>query len=814
MKLDSIFDMFDVSDIKDGYAESYLGYRTYFYELKYNMDNDWINDDMIEKFLLDNAIKLANLPNEYLFQLLVFGFKNSDTFIKNRLANRDDASPIINEYLKIKREFVKPYKTIKVIFCVTPLGEEKELEPNLGAVKCTKLSDLEIANIYFNMLNPSLYSDDLKAVPKNINDLANPNVSIAMAMLKTPIDEKDEYLDIDGLKCKQFFMSTPPACIQNEFTLGGVINDLTAIDSDFMISALFRNKKNHELGAKRSFADSGLLKAFSSTNAQIVKNVNKLEDFLDENNVKPVKMSLQLALFNNDIKTLEKEARVTRTLKGFEGSVLVPVVHSKFEDYISYLPGAIKEYKYSFVVSSYQFASMLMFPSYDFNSHTIFEKKGRVLTSFDISNFKAVNAPGAMIFAPPGSGKSALLNYIFWNLYIQHPKMESLLIDFGGSYNSLYNILNDPEMEYTQMLANNELAYNPFDLDYGKPMTKKQIELKTSIIKSFFIVALGLEDERYYNLIEKTCEVMYNEFIFGNSKVRIPPRFKKEGDPTYYIEKYEVSLLNGEYDFYSFAQAMPTIQDFIITYGSNREVKDSVEPHIIEEFNNKVMSFQSVPSMRLFTNKSTQQLLKKHLIADLKEIALKDERLLNVILVYLINSKLLSFMNVEEDEKKNPRFIIIDEYNQFKTRSSFIDKVADTIFKVGRKENVHLLLITQNITDFNRSFFNVCGRLISFRPKSMEEVEVLANIIDDDVENLKPIVANVATVQGEYSELLVFNSDQDRTKNFYRLKVSPFEYYAFITTSAEDRARKAELIKEFDGDYVKVIHQMIKEKKS
>ena len=95
-----------------------------------------------------------------------------------------------------------------------------------------------------------------------------------------------------------------------------------------------------------------------------------------------------------------------------------------------------------------------------------------------------------MIFAPPGSGKSALLNYLLFNLLIQHKKSESLLIDFGGSYMALFGLLNRSDMTYTEMKTGRtedggDIHYNPFDLEFGKEITKEQIENKIFVLKSF-----------------------------------------------------------------------------------------------------------------------------------------------------------------------------------------------------------------------------------------------------------------------------------------------------------------------------------------
>ena len=186
-----------------------------------------------------------------------------------------------------------------------------------------------------------------------------------------------------------------------------------------------------------------------------------------------------------------------------------------------------------------------------------------------------------------------------------------------------------------------------------------------------------------------------------------------------------------------------------------------------------------------------------HLIVDLKEIALTNLPMLHLMLTYIIGSKLMQYMNVPDSEKGHPKVIMIDEYAQYKERSPYIDAIATTIFKTGRKENIHLILATQNISDFSKEFFNTCGRLISFSPKTATELQTLAAITDDTIDNLRPLMTNISTLKGSYSEFLVFNSDEARSKNFYRSKVIPFEYYAFITTDPRDRQKKAELAEQF-----------------
>lgn len=814
-KTASIFDSLFIGDIKDGYTVRYDGVKSYYYRLKYNIDNDWINSDMVDRFVDLNATGFSQLSKDYVFNLMIFGHNDSSIFKKN--LTKKDQPEIIQEYLEIKKEFIKDYKTISVFLAVTPTGEDLDTPPQLSKLQLTPLTALEIYNILFNIVNPPLFRDDLKAVPYNHSELADPSISIPMALTKTPVIEYDHVLLFDTTNCYQYYMPQPPNTLANEFSMNRAINELSGLDSNFFISVMFRNiNMPSGLKSKKSMAQSSLVASLGSVNAQIVRAIGDFEKHLQEKNLSAVEMSMQIALFNEDINALKKDGRVIKTLNGFDGAVIVPNTVSRYDDYISMIPGTIGKYKYSFVVSSEQMATMLMFPQYDFNCHTIFEKKGRVLTSFDISNFKRTNKPGALIFAPPGSGKSALINYLYINLLIQYANMESLVIDFGASYRSLYSILNRDDMTYTDMNIdeNNPVYYNPLDLDFGKEITKSQINTKIFILKSFLTVALELETNaegksKFDTLMDIVLDEMYTQTIFGNDKKRYP--FLDENsrpEHTFYIDKY---IESGNSDFEAFAKAMPLFSDISTYLYRSENVRKNVEENTVTEFGNKIAEFLANKSSYIFQGQSTQQLLNKHLIVDLKEILLKNQSQLNLLLIYLISSKLMQYMNCPEEEKSKPKFIFIDEYNQFKTRSAYIDVICDTIFKVGRKENIHLVLITQNMKDFSKGFFNTTGRMISFKPSSMDELDSLATITGEKIENLKPLMYNVGTVQGEYSELLVFNSDDEKTKNFYRLKLSKFEYYAFITTSADDRARRAQILKEENGDWKKTIYRMVDE---
>ena len=333
----SIFDKLYISDIADGYAERYDGFKTYFFELDYNIDNDWINDDMINAFLEQVAPKTAQLPSQYIFNLLVFGFDKSYSF-NQKLDAFDQSSDVIKKYVQVKKEQINRYKTIKVVLTMTPIGEEKDEAITLGGIKAHPMSALEIYNVLFNMLNPTLYRDDLKAIPYNYAELANPTISIPMTLSKTPIMEYDDELVFEDMHCLQFFMSTPPSLLQNEFSLSFALNKLSTLKSNFIMSVIFHNVVGSGYLGVEKTADSLFMRALNQTAEIVSKTAKMYKENIQEKGLSQVKMSLEIAIFNEDKNEIKKDAKVIRVLDGFDGSVMLPNIFTRYDDYMAMIP--------------------------------------------------------------------------------------------------------------------------------------------------------------------------------------------------------------------------------------------------------------------------------------------------------------------------------------------------------------------------------------------------------------------------------------------------------------------------------------------
>lgn len=252
---------------------------------------------------------------------------------------------------------------------------------------------------------------------------------------------------------------------------------------------------------------------------------------------------------------------------------------------------------------------------------------------------------------------------------------------------------------------------------------------------------------------------------------------------------------------------MPNILDFVKIVASSLKLKGMFKEHEIKNFITKLNNFLRTPRGQIFSRNSTTYFLNTHLIVDLKDIAQTDEKMLNIILVYLLQSKLLTYTSPEHYEKI--KLLFIDEYDQFNSRSKFIGKIAKTVYKTGRKENIHQFLVSQNVTDFDKDMFNVCAHLISFNPNTLKELESLHAITGYPKEELDILMTGIKTVKGKYSEMAVFTNNDKKERTFLRFDTSPFEYYSFITTSPEERGLRDRLIEKHNGDIKKAIKEII-----
>lgn len=802
-KTQLIFDYLPIANIKDNYVQYLNNNKTYYYYLEFNIDQDWINPYLIQKHMEETVNKLANLSDNYVFHLTILGFKNSKSMMNTLDTNKEkNDNDFINEYLKSKKEFIKDYKSIKYIFTVTPLKDyNKEL--NLPGLPLEKLTELEIYNFLFNILNLDDYNDKLDRIPKHYQEVQDPTISIPLTLTKSYIQEQDDRLIVGRTNVFQYIMTNSPAIKDEYLSLSGMITHLSNMKSDFIITLIMKNNKNGigPLSSKRTLSKGGLVSWINAKNIYTSKNIDKLEKYINEKGISGFELSLNYALVNKNLDELIKDDNKAREIPGFEGATLVNNTYAKYPDYIGLIPGIYIKYKYSMFLSTDQFSTLLMLPKMRYDTPMIFKKKSNSISSFKFLD-KSIGLPGGLIFAPPGRGKSAFLNYLYLNTIIENPNMLSLIIDFGGSYKTLTSLLNLKNLIYTDLNVSKDTFYNPFDLEFGEEISEDIINKKISVLKNFFIIAINLIEEEE-SILEIGLKETYKSIFTDRNKMK---KNITENNVINYIEIYNKS----EYkDLDSFLLSMPNMFDFINEIASNQKIRSSFDENTRNNFFSKLNNFINSSKANIFSNNSTEYFLNDHLIIDFKELALKDENLLNLMLAYVIQSKLLVFMNPKNNGKK--KLLVIDEYDQFRKRSDYIPKIVSTVFKTGRKEDIHQYVISQNITDFSTDFFNTCAHLITFNPSSKNEIEKLSEITGFPMEELNALSTNLESIPGKYSEMMVFTNNAKKTRTFLQFKASKFDYYSFITTDPQDRRRRDELMKEYDGDIKKSILKMIEE---
>lgn len=800
-KRDSLFSQFPLANIGDGYIEYENGYKTYFYTLNSYIDHDWNNDFQLDLYI-DSVVKsLVEISSKYIINISIMGRKNS-SLINEKINNKISSlkNNYLKEYLQEKREYILNQKVLTLVIGISHV-ENKFKEEELYFLEKSKMKDTEIYNYMYNIFNLDKYNDNLKREPENAKGLMSPLKSINSLLFESYMQETDRHLVIGDSLVSQFIISNPPPINNKYFQIGDLINSLSNLESDFIINVILRNDKDALNGfsglAKKKMLGSGALLSYtSSMNNEIVDNIKKFNEYILKNNFIPVSTSIYFSIYHQDEKQLYSDSIKCNKIEGFEGASVIRNTYNKLPDYLGHIPGFYLRFRYNFYLSSKEMATLLLMPKVKYDSLSFFKKKSNLLTSFKFHDEK-VDAPGGIIYAPPGKGKSGLLNYMLLNYKLLDEDLLGLIIDFGGSYKNLHLLFDDKRMTYTNFEIDNNTFYNIFDLEFGEEVNEYIIKLKINVLINFFKEAIS-SDEEEEGVLREAMEDMYNKVLFED-------KFKKKEfgveNGKVYINLYNQDKTNLN----AFLESMPNIQDFISFMSQNKNIRSN-NPEALRRISEKIRVFIQTRGL-IFSKNSTKHFLNDFLIVDLKDIATTDSKMLNIILVYLMQSKLLTFRLAKNVNRV--KLLVIDEYDQFKKSSEFINQITNTIFQTGRKEKIDQFLISQNIGDFDLKMFNSCGYIIAFNPNTYTEIEKLHEITKFPIEELDMLDKNIKTKKGEYSEFVVFTNNDKKERTRLRFQSSKFDYYSFITSDPKDTEKLNELLIKHNGNISKSIKTMI-----
>lgn len=810
-KRESIFELFPIANIKDNYLEYENQMKTYFYKIESYIDTDWLNNYKFDEHIDKLSLKLSGLSEDYILSLNIIGNTISQK-VDSKIEHfkKINNNKFILEYLEDKEKSVGKKKKLTYILGITHLKNNFNKddfyffnEPE-NKISATMLNETEIFHYLYNKFNPDQYNDDLSREPECRKELMDPTTSINSLLLKSYIQEEDTHMVIGDKYVSQNIISGPPYIKEGYFNISALIDKLSNFDSDFSITLIIKNDSYsiNRLKKRKGYGSGALLSYTSEMNGQIVKNITNFTNYLLEKNYSAVKTSILFTLYNDKKEKVIEEAKAAMKISSWEGVDIIRNTYSQLPDYLGQIPGMYLQYKYNFVVSTKEMVTLFTLPKINYDTITYFSKKPNVATNFDFAD-KNIGLPGGIVFAPPGRGKSAFLNYLFLNYLVQNPDMMSLIIDFGGSYKSLVKLLKMDSITYSNFAINDETFYNPLDLEFGKPVDTEIIARKINVLNNFFYEAIAL-DESEETLLSIGLEETYNRVLLGPESLRKRLKDTEEEKHLSFIEQYHKSNCT---DKASFFRAMPNIMDFTKVISSSQKIRTTFKDEDIKSLVIKIEKFLQSNRGKIFAKNSTTYFLNTNLIVDLKDIAQTDEKMLNIVLVYLLQSKLLTFSAPEHFEKT--KLLFVDEFDQFRSRSLFISKIVKTVFKTGRKENIHQYLVSQNVNDFEKDMFNVCAHLIAFNPNTTKELQELHAITGFPMEELQILIEGIKTVKGKYSEMAVFTNNDKKERTFLRFETSPFEYYSFITTSPEERGLRDKLIEKHNGDIKKAIEEII-----
>ena len=810
-KRESIFELFPIANIKDNYLEYENQMKTYFYKIESYIDTDWLNNYKFNEHIDKLSLKLSGLSEDYILSLNIIGNTISQK-VNSKIEHfkKINNNKFILEYLEDKEKSIGKKKKLTYILGITHLKNNFNKddfyffnEPE-NKISATMLNETEIFHYLYNKFNPDQYNDDLSRESECRNELMDPTTSINSLLLKSYIQEEDTHMVIGDKYVSQNIISGPPYIKEGYFNISALIDKLSNFDSDFSITLIIKNDSYsiNRLKKRKGYGSGALLSYTSEMNGQIVKNITSFTNYLLEKNYSAVKTSILFTLYNDKKEKVIEEAKAAMKISNWEGVNIIRNTYSQLPDYLGQIPGMYLQYKYNFIVSTKEMVTLFTLPKINYDTITYFSKKPNVATNFDFAD-KNIGLPGGIVFAPPGRGKSAFLNYLFLNYLVQNPDMMSLIIDFGGSYKSLVKLLKMDSITYSNFAISDETFYNPLDLEFGKPVDNEIIARKINVLNNFFYEAIAL-DESEETLLSIGLEETYNRVLLGPENLRKRLKDTEEEKHLSFIEQYHKSNCT---DKASFFRAMPNIMDFTKVISSSQKIRTTFKDEDIKSLVIKIEKFLQSNRGKIFAKNSTTYFLNTNLIVDLKDIAQTDEKMLNIVLVYLLQSKLLTFSAPEHFEKT--KLLFVDEFDQFRSRSLFISKIVKTVFKTGRKENIHQYLVSQNVNDFEKDMFNVCAHLIAFNPNTTKELQELHTITGFPMEELQILIEGIKTVKGKYSEMAVFTNNDKKERTFLRFETSPFEYYSFITTSPEERGLRDKLIEKHNGDIKKAIEEII-----
>jgi len=721
-------------------------------------------EDMFDNFVLSdneffersfNIAKHINRFEDFQSFSLLIKLDSVDYNFRKYMTQKREYLPFFDEYKKHKYDQFKNRKHIK-IYGGCQKKYSNKIQLFLEDMKFEKMDGVEAFSFLYDHFNLDKRRNSGRSLPKHIvKKLKDPSISLMRILYDSYIEDMHNYIAIGDYYVKLYEVTYPP---QN-LNINKLLADLHKMDSNVMINIHFTKSDSYRniLTTKKNRTKGALLSTLTSINYHIQKNIEKMEEFLDKYHMTTTECTITVALYNKSLQRLEEDMF---DLKEWSDAHFMFDRYRSIQSYFELIPGLKKFHQNGLYLSSLHQSQLLLASNYDTKpSSSLFVDMNDYVHIYNfIDPKKSVNS--GLISAPTGRGKSVLLNYIYFQFFIHFgKKLNSFILDYGGSYKNLVNGLNEElkdeeKIVYKTLSVDSDEKINIFDLEYGKEINDKVIRSKISLLIHFFKAAFKNSlDEGEEVLLDVALQETYKHILFDDDYKKYDLSSGNYDNRKFYIDRY---IESGYQDIDSFLNAMPTIHDLVKILSSIQSIRNSFSEDVRKSLVEKISNFSKISSCQMFMGKSTSIVTNKHVVIDIKPLVGADKSgyLATLFFIYYAQSRYMRF--IDPDIKDEHKLMLIDEYPRMLKATPAIEEFVDMLLKTGRKEHIDTFLVSQNVNTYHPDFFENIGNVIVFKPNTPSEIDKIKSVLGVN-EDFIEIANNIKTIKGKYSEIMIIS---------------------------------------------------------
>lgn len=653
---------------------------------------------------------------------------------------------------------------------MTYLGIEKSdvsavtlaMAENMGYESCSV--EETVFFLYF-VFNPSEIGKVGGTAISSLSERIKNEVTVAEGLYLSQIEEKDGLLFLGDTAAKIYKLVYPPADLE-KFRGSHLLRDVSSANLPFMVAFSVTNFPAgvSTLHSKVKASKTAAFNFFSNINPIIADNAEKTIAFSEKTRTGIARVAATVAFFSNDRKSVEETEPDT---VHFVGAGFMRERFDPASAWFFALPGMRNSYYDSFLVSGAHAMMLCDVPPTSSleDALNLYEDKGGETRAFRFHDpSRTVNS--MLISARTGRGKSVLLNQGLAEYFEKfYPLFETLVIDYGGSYKSFVERLNEAlppgeKIAYLAPSSSEGKTYNPFDLEFGSEITKRAWEEKSKLVINFFETAFPSLTEDEKSLLRSAVPLTYEKFFTED-------RYKKRKGGSRSAAPYVDIYFENPKDAEAFLEAMPTVADLIPVISGEREISGSFPRDTVVSLSNKITNFMRSPYTKAFSETSSEPVTSKRIVLDIKPATMEDESgtLATLFFMYYVNDAVMRMMR---EEKRNvKKLIVLDEYPRLLAATPKVENILDMLLKTGRKENADVFAVAQNVSTFNPSFVENSGGFVTFKPATPDEAAKIADFLGIDADYAS-IIETLETVKGKYTEFCHFDVEKNMAKSVYR----------------------------------------------